>query len=76
MDLIQKHNIFEFHDGQLWKQVIGVAMGTHPAPSYANIYLDKRIDMEIKNLAKKYDKNGNSSFQLFKRFLDDLIPIF
>ena len=76
MDLIQRHNIFEFHDGQLWKQIIGVAMGTHPAPSYANIYLDKRIDLKIRNLAKKYDKNGNSSLQLFKRFLDDLIQIF
>ena len=31
MDLVQKLNIFEFHDGQLWKQLHGVAMGIHPA---------------------------------------------
>ena len=50
MDLVQKYNIFEFHDGQLWKQLIGVAMGIHPAPSYANIYLAKRIDEAITRL--------------------------
>ena len=50
MDLVQKYNIFEFHDGQLWKQLIWVAMGIHPAPSYANIYLAKRIDEAITKL--------------------------
>ena len=39
MDLIQKCNIFEIHDGQLWKQLVGVAMGIHHALSFANIYL-------------------------------------
>ena len=61
MDLVQKHNIFEFHDGQLWKQIIGVAMGIHPAPSYANIYLVRRIDSEIRKLAQKYCENGASA---------------
>ena len=54
MDLIQKYNIFEFHDGQLWKQLVGVAMGIHPAPSFANIYLARRIDRIITQLGKKY----------------------
>ena len=44
MELIQNYNIFEFHDGMLWKQTKGVAMGIHPAPSFANIYLARRID--------------------------------
>ena len=52
MDLIQTCNIFEFHDGQLWKQLIGVAMGIHPAPSFANIYLARRIDRKLRNLEK------------------------
>ena len=43
MELIQTCNLFEFNQ-DLWKQLIGVAMGIHPAPSYANIYLAKRID--------------------------------
>ena len=58
MNLIQKHNIFEFHDGQLWKQLIGVAMGIDPAPSFANIYLARRIDKFITQLGKKYGKNN------------------
>ena len=51
-------------------------MGIHPAPSFANIYLAKRIDNELTRLASKYDKNGESAMQIFKRFLDDLIKIF
>ena len=42
IDLVQKIYIFKFHDQQLWKQLIGVAMGIHPAPSFANIYLENR----------------------------------
>ena len=76
MDLIQKYNIFEFHNGQLWKQLIGVAMGIHPAPSFANIYLAKRIDEEIVRLGYKYGMNGSSAFKMLKRFLDDLFHIF
>ena len=76
MNLVQKYNIFEFHDGMLWKQLIGVAMGIHPAPSYANIYLARRIDQKIIELGLKYGENNKSAFLLFKRFLDDLINIF
>ena len=56
MDLIQTCNIFEFHYGQLWKQLVGVAMGIHPAPSFANIYLARRIDKAIRQLEFKYGK--------------------
>ena len=76
MNLIQNSNIFEFHDGQLWQQLIGVAMGIHPAPAFANIYLAKRLNIQITKLAEKYGEKGNSAFLLFKRFLDDLIQIF
>ena len=71
-----KYNIFEFHDGQLWKQLIGVAMGIHPAPSFANIYLARRLDEAIRAIAEKYGQNGQSALQIFKRFLDDLFQIF
>ena len=77
MDLIQQHNIFEFHNGQLWKQLIGIAMGIHPAPPpFANIYLARRIDKQIHILAHKYGKNGKSSIIMMKRFLDDMFKIF
>ena len=57
MNLVQKYNIFEFHDGMLWKQVIGVAMGIHPAPSFANIYLARRIDQKLIEVGMKYGTN-------------------
>ena len=76
MDLIQKYNIFEFHDGQLWKQLYGVAMGIHPAPSFANNYLARRLDNIIRELSQKYGENNESAFKIFKRFLDDLFQIF
>ena len=41
MELLLKHNLFEFHEAT-WRQEIGTAMGVHPAPSYANIYLAKK----------------------------------
>ena len=43
MELVQTCNIFEFNQ-DLWVQLVGVAMGVHPAPSYANIYIARRLD--------------------------------
>ena len=74
MELLLKHNLFEFHLAT-WKQEIGTAMGVHPAPSYANIYLAKRIDQVIKELAKKQG-DEKTCLLLFKRFLDDIFQIF
>ena len=72
MELTQSANIFEFNQ-DLWKQLVGVAMGVHPAPSYANIYLARRLDDQITALDIKYGSGGKSAWLLFKRFLDDLI---
>ena len=69
MELTQKFNIFEFHDGQLWKQLIGVAMGTTLPPPLP-------LDDLISRLAKNDGEEGNSPFLIFKRFLDDLFQIF
>ena len=64
MELLLKHNVFEFHSAT-WKQEIGTAMGVHPAPSYANIYLAKRIDYWIKELTKN-QKIKNHVYFYFK----------
>ena len=64
MELIQDYNIFEFHDGQLWKQLVGVAMGIHPAPPFADIYLARRIDDKIKEAALKYGIDGKSPIMM------------
>ena len=75
MELILKYNIFEFH-GALYQQRIGTAMGSKPAPDYANIYFAKEIDPEVEKLGYKYGENGNSSLKLLKRFLDDFFILF
>ena len=51
-------------------------MGIHPAPPYANIYLSRRIDKQIEELALKYEVNGKSSIFIMKRFLDDIFKVF
>ena len=71
MELLLKHNLFEFHEAT-WRQEIGTAMGVHPAPSYANIYLAKRINLRIIQLARELRETKYSSLLLFKRFLDDI----
>ena len=58
------------------KQLIGVAMRTHPAPPFPNIYLAKLIEKQIENLAFKYGKNGKSSILIMNRFPDNIIKVF
>ena len=60
MKLILKHNLFEFHSST-WRQLFGTAMGVHPAPDYANVYLARRIDRKVRLLAHKYGQNGEST---------------
>ena len=63
-------------DKKYYQQKIGTAMGTKPAPSYANTFMAKRIDPHIVEIALKYQENGEMSLKLFKRFLDDIFLIF
>ena len=46
MELVLQFNLFAFHDAT-FKQLIGVAMGTHPASPYADNFMAKRIDTQI-----------------------------
>ena len=75
MEHLLKHNLFEFNSST-WRQDIGTAMGVHPAPSYANINLARRIDSRIIDLANALRENNESSLLLYKRLLDDIFAIF
>ena len=70
LTFILKYNIFEY-DQELFQQLIGFAMGSRPAPSCANLFMARKIDPKVEELAKKYGK-----LLFFKRFLDDLFKIF
>ena len=72
LELVLEYNIFEF-DGEYYQQLIGTAMGSRLAPSYANIFLANKIDLFIWKLSAKL-KDEKVTFT--KRFLDDLFLIF
>ena len=74
LELILKFNIFEFNS-ELFLQLIGTAMGTKPAPSYANIFMARKIDIAIEELAAKFG-DGIYPIRLLKRFLYDIFMIF
>ena len=65
MEIILKNNLFIFYY-ELWKQEIGCAMGTKPAPSYADIFMARSIDKKIISLANKYGLNNKSPLKIFK----------
>ena len=65
-----RYNIFMFGNN-LYRQLIGTAMGIHPAPSYANLFMAE-MDNRILQLSRnKY----NNNVKFFKRFLDDIIGL-
>ena len=69
LTVILKNNIFEFDD-HLYKQNVGTGMGLKPSPSYANIFMDKKIDVNIERIIKNFDES-KFIMKFFKRFLYD-----
>ena len=63
--LIMQENIFQFSD-KFFLQLIGTAMGTNTAPSYATLYFGI-------NELNTYHKYNNITF--VKRYLDDIFGI-
>ena len=45
LKVIQELNIFEFN-GELWKQLIGSAMGQRHVPPCEDIYMARKIDIK------------------------------
>jgi hypothetical protein len=54
LELVLKHNIFEFNK-QLFQQLIGTAMGTKCAPNYSNLFMARKIDLDIMRKAIQYE---------------------
>ena len=51
-------------------------MGCKPEPSYANMFKARKIDIQIGNLALKYQENSQISLKYLKRFLGDNFLVF
>lgn len=68
--LVLTLNIFEFNS-ELFKQILGTAMGTRAAPTYANIFMSK-IDILVKKCGIF---NTINMIYFYKRFIDDILMI-
>ena len=61
-----KNNVFQFGD-TYWLQLVGTAMGTPPAPTYANLV----FALHENTVVPKYSSN----LLLYKRYIDDIFGI-
>ena len=75
LELIQSNNIFQFYS-ELFSQQIGDAMGQGHVPDTANIFLDRKIDRKINEIASQLLNSGLNPLYFIKRFLDDIFQIF
>ena len=64
--LVMKNNVFQFGN-TFWHQLVGTAMGTPPAPTYANL----TFAIHENPIIKKYPAN----LLLYKRYIDDIFGI-
>ena len=70
LTLVLTWNIFEF-GAKLFIQLIGTAMGTRVAPTYANIFM-KKIDDMLHRIAREFK---TKLIIFYKRFIDDIFII-
>jgi hypothetical protein len=66
LDIIMKNNVFKFDD-LFYLQCNGTAMGTPPAPAYANLYFGAHEHRRL--------PEWTASLALYKRYIDDIFGI-
>ena len=71
LKLVLESNIFEF-DREFYIQLLGTAMGTRVAPTYANIFMAKLEKFMLENCPE----NLSQFIKCWKRFIDDIFIIF
>ena len=67
-------NIYVYFGNSVFRQTIGIPMGTNCAPLLANLYLFYHEYKFLENLSKKKDFHGKC-FKLTFRYIDDLLSI-
>ena len=71
LKLVLESNIFEF-DREFFIQLLGTAMGTRVAPTYANLFMAKLEKFMLENCPV----NLSQFIKCWKRFIDDIFIIF
>ena len=66
LSIVMRNNVFRFGD-TFWHQLQGTAMGTPPAPTYANLF----FAIHENRILRKYSKN----LLIHKRYIDDIFGI-
>ena len=66
-------NIFVQFGGRLFRQVIGIPMGTDCAPLLADLFLYSYENEFLDNMIRSGHRRLATSFNLFYRYIDDLI---
>ena len=66
LSLLVRHNVFQFGD-TFWKQLTGTAMGSPPAPTYANATFATHGATFLHKYAE--------FLLLYKRYIDDILGI-
>ena len=66
LTIVMRNNVFQFGD-TFWHQQIGTAMGTPPAPTYANLF----FAIHENKILPKYSSN----LLCYKRYIDDIFGI-
>ena len=68
-------NIFVVFGGQIFRQTIGIPMGTNCAPLLADLYLYSYEAEFIQDLLKKGQKQEAKSFNFTFRYINDVLSI-
>ena len=71
LKLVLEGNIFEFN-GEFWRQLLGTAMGTRVAPTYANIFMNFLESAMIDDCPDRLKR----LIFAWKRFIDDILLLF
>ena len=69
--IILKFSVFKFNN-ELYQQKVGTSMRTKPSPSYADIFISRKVDKRFFEIAEKYMVNGKIPLKFLKRFLDNI----
>ena len=68
-------NVFVQFGGRLFRQVIGIPMGTNCAPLLADLFLYSYENEFLDNMIRSGQRRLARSFNLCYRYIDDLIVL-